>query len=205
MAPENGQRKHLSEMTLEELWQLFPIVLSKHRDEWKEWYGEEKALLTEILPPDVRITHIGSTAIEGIWAKPIVDILVEIPQNSDMAAVRDTLLAHGYLCMSEEPGRISCNKGYTETGFAERVFHIHVRFDGDHDEILFRDYMNAHPDAAAEYEALKLGICKQYEHDRDGYTEAKTAFVKKYTQLAKNVEGDGLNRNEEHENTTSKK
>lgn len=77
MAPENGQRKHLSEMTLEELWQLFPIVLSKHRDEWKEWYGEEKALLTEILPPDVRITHIGSTAIEGIWAKPIVDIRVE--------------------------------------------------------------------------------------------------------------------------------
>lgn len=177
--------KPLSDMTLEELWQLFPIFLTPHQDVWKDWYQEEAALLQSLLPPGAHIHHIGSTAIPGIWAKPIVDILVEVGGEGDVERAKETLVGHGYLCMSQSPRRVSLNKGYTEDGFAQKVFHIHVRCQGDHDELYFRDYLMQHPQVAREYEGLKLGLWKQFEHHRDGYTQAKTAFVQRYTARAK--------------------
>jgi len=114
-----------SDMTLEELWQLFPIFLTPHQDVWKDWYQEEAAILQTMLPPTARIHHIGSTAIPGIWAKPIVDILVEV-EEGELERVRETLVGNGYLCMSQSPRRVSLNKGYTPEGFAPKVFHIHV-------------------------------------------------------------------------------
>lgn len=101
-----------------------------------------------------------------------------------MNSVRDLLVSNGYICMSGSGSRVSLNKGYTEAGFAERVFHVHLRFMGDNDEIAFRDYLNGHPDTAREYEQLKLSLWKDYEHDRDGYTEAKTEFIRKCMKLA---------------------
>lgn len=89
--------------------------------------------------------------------------------------------------MSENSRRLSFNKGYTEKGFAEKVFHLHLRREGDNDELYFRDYLNQFPDTAKEYEKLKLGLWKQYEHNRDSYTDAKTDFVKKYTLIAKDI------------------
>lgn len=171
--------KSLSEMTLEELWQLFPIFLTEHQECWKDWYEEEKGVLESILPEYESIHHIGSTAINNIWAKPIIDILVVIPSGVDMGTIRDSLVSKGYICMSESDSRISLNKGYTKQGFADRVFHIHLRYEGDTDEIIFRDYLNSDPQLAKEYEALKLNLWKKYEHDRDGYTDAKTEFVKR--------------------------
>ena len=176
--------KMLSEMTLEELWQLFPIILTEHQGCWADWFNEEKTFLSAILPL-TKISHIGSTAVPGIWAKPTVDILMEIGHDTDMHSLKNILADNGYSCMSEEESRMSFNKGYTENGFAERVFHLHLRYDGDNDELYFRDYLIAHPDVAKEYEKLKLGLWKQFEHDRDGYTERKTDFVKKYTKIAK--------------------
>ena len=178
--------KKLSEMTLEELWQLFPIVLTKHNDHWKDWYEKEAIELKRILASNaiVRISHVGSTAIDTIWAKPIIDILVEISENQDMQYIKKILLQNGYVCMCQSENRISFNKGYTENGFAEKVYHVHLRYDGDHDEIFFRDYLNENPSIAKEYEELKLRLWKEYEHNRDGYTDAKTEFVRKYTYLA---------------------
>ena len=92
--------------------------------------------------------------------------------------------------MSQSDNRISFNKGYTENGFAEKVFHLHLRFAGDHDELYFRDYLLAHPETAKEYEAMKLKLWKEYEHDRDGYTNAKEEFAAKYTQDAKRLYGE---------------
>lgn len=179
--------RQLSEMSLEELWQIFPIFLTEHKPYWKDWYEEEEALLKEHLPAKqvVRISHIGSTAIEHIQAKPIIDILVEITEDSEFETFSECIVRAGYLCMSEEEQRLSFNKGYTEQGFAERVFHLHLRRAGDNDELYFRDYLNARPQIAREYEKLKLGLWEQFEHDRDRYTEGKTAFVKKYTRYAK--------------------
>lgn len=177
--------KKLSEMTIEELWQLFPIILTEHRGEWQAWFDQEKTLLERVLP-GARISHVGSTAIAGIWAKPIVDILVETADHADWTAVAAVLSGDaGYICMSRSAGRMSFNKGYTPEGFAEKVFHLHLRRAGDNDELYFRDYMNAHPDAAKEYERLKLALWKPYEHDRDGYTAQKAEMVAHYTKKAR--------------------
>lgn len=191
--------KALTDMTLEELWELFPIFLTEHQTCWTEWYEEEAAHIRDALcdllfryekycsSDHVRIHHIGSTAIEGIMAKPIIDILVEIPESTSnlIANVKSQIVSCGYLCMSESDRRLSFNKGYTSEGFAEKVYHMHLRFMGDNDELYFRDYMNAHPDLAKEYEALKLSLWKKYEHNRDAYTEAKTEFILKWTNAAK--------------------
>ena len=181
----------LEEMSLEELWQLFPIFLREHQDEWKDWYEEERLQLLSFLPEHqiVRLSHIGSTSVKTIWAKPIVDILLEIPKETDMTVMKDLLLQNGYLLMSESQGRMSFNKGYTLSGFAERVFHLHLRYEGNHDELYFRDYLQEHPVVAKDYEKLKLSLWKQYEHNRDAYTEAKTDFIKNYTEEAKKLYG----------------
>ena len=177
--------KKLSEMTLEELWQLFPIFLTERDERWESYYAEEAAVLKNILPDVAVVNHIGSTAIKGIWAKPIVDILVEV--SDGLREVADLLQHNGWVMMSESDERMSFNKGYTENGFAEKVYHLHLRRVGDRDEIYFRDYLNTHPEVAKEYETLKLALCKKFEHDRDGYTEAKSEFVAKYTALAKSI------------------
>lgn len=85
----------------------------------------------------------------------------------------------GYICMSESACRMSFNKGYTPDGYAEKVFHIHFHISGDHDEVYFRDWLTSHPADAKEYEELKLSLLPRYRHDRDGYTEAKTAFIRR--------------------------
>lgn len=174
-------------MTLEELWELFPIFLVPHKTEWKSWFAEEKALIEELLPDALRISHIGSTAIPGIYAKAIVDILIELPKDSDMQKAADNLRANGFIPMSAENGRISLNKGYTEKGFAERVFHLHLRFWGDNDELYFRDLLLSDAGLACEYEALKLSLAGDFKHDRDGYTAAKGDFIRRNTKIAKEI------------------
>lgn len=179
--------KKLSEMSLEELWQLFPIILTEHKEFWNDWYAEEEVLLKSLFNQTVRISHIGSTAIRTIWAKPIIDILVEVPKGCNMSNAKDLLVDNGYLCMSQSDDRISFNKGYTEHGFSDRVFHLHLRYAGDHDELYFRDYLLEHSDIADQYEKMKLKLWKKYEHNRDAYTDAKTEFIKKWTAKARKV------------------
>lgn len=91
-----------------------------------------------------RISHIGSTAISGISAKNIVDVLVEVNDKADLDIVKNILINKGWLCMNMTEARITLNKGYTERGFAEKVFHLHIRIVGDNDELYFRDYLNEH-------------------------------------------------------------
>lgn len=182
--------KKLSEMSLEELWQLFPIFLTEYQTCWKEWYSEEEIFLKKTIPQVKRISHIGSTAIGFIWAKPIIDILVEVPKEFKLSNYKDLIVNSGYICMIQNVDQISFNKGYTQNGFAKRVFHLHLRYAGDNDELYFRDYLIEHPDVAYEYEKMKLELWKKYEHNRDGYTNAKTEFVQKYTEKAKMIYGN---------------
>ena len=184
--------KELSEMTLEELWDLFPIFLVQHDDKWNEYYKEIEYTITELLAgyPVKRISHIGSTAIQGILAKNIVDVMVEISEKADMEEIAHILEQNGFIRMSAETNRISLNKGYTKEGFADKVYHIHLRYSGDNDELYFRNYLNEHPHIAKEYEAVKLELWKKYEHNRDAYTEAKTDFIRQWTTEARRIYGD---------------
>ncbi len=179
--------RSLKDMTLEELWELFPIELIAPQPEWTAQYREMELELQRLLAPfpGVRITHIGSTAIGDIWSKPIVDILVEFDKEASLNEATELLEQAGFLMMSSEPRRISLNKGYTEQGFADKVFHIHLRYAGDNDEILFRDYLRRHPERARDYEQLKLTLGQKFTHDRDGYTAAKSEFVKAVMVAAK--------------------
>ncbi len=178
-------KQPLEKMTNEELWRLFPIRLTAPQDCWADWFREERAFVRTLLPEESRVSHIGSTAVGTIWAKPIVDILVEADGGWD--TVQRRLSEGGYRLMSASDDRLSFNKGYTQEGFAERVFHLHLRRAGDHDELYFRDYLMDHPETARAYEAMKLELWRRFEHDRDGYTEAKTAFVRECTEAAKRL------------------
>ena len=174
---------------MQELWDLFPIFLVAHDSRWKDNFYEIEKTLTRLLSdqPVVRISHIGSTAVQKIWAKNIVDVMVEISETADMEECARILVQHGFIKMSFEANRISLNKGYTKEGFADKVYHIHLRYAGDNDELYFRDYLNEHPDVAKEYETLKLQLWKQYEHNRDAYTDAKTDFIRKWTTEARMI------------------
>jgi GrpB-like predicted nucleotidyltransferase (UPF0157 family) len=181
--------KPLDRMTPEELGKLFPIILVAHDPAWARHFKEEKEVIQEVLGPDRvhRIEHIGSTAIPGIRAKPSIDILLEVPDNTGDDQIRQGLQGIGYHFIhrpENPPPGMMFVKGYTEQGFRGQPFHIHVRYPGDWEEIGFRDYLLAHPGEARAYEALKERLAQEFRKDRDGYTEAKTDFIKQIMHKA---------------------
>lgn len=181
--------KPLNEMSNEELWQLFPIVISEYKDQWPEYYKEEEQILKKILGKDiVSINHIGSTAVPYLPAKPTIDILIEIKENADIEVIIKDMEANNYI-YSYQPNKpkphMMFMKGYILHGFGERVFHIHIRYQGDWDEIYFRNYLINHAETAKDYAKLKVRLSKLYKHDRDAYTLAKTNFIKQVTEKAR--------------------
>jgi len=191
----NKKEKTLSEMTNEELWQLFPVVLSGHCQEWENMYREERYLLREVIGRQNirRISHIGSTAVEGLIAKPTIDILVEIMSKTNVDYLIERMEQAGYIFSPQPdkpPPHLMFMKGYTTRGFEGQVYHIHIRYAGDWDELYFRDYLKDHPEAANEYGCLKQQLLTQYKHDRDGYTEAKGEFIRQITSLARKLYED---------------
>ena len=180
-------------MTLEELWELFPIILKEHNTDYKAWYEIEKTkLLNEFGKNILRISHIGSTAVEGLIAKPTVDILMEISSDTEVDELKEKLISMGWIFMSSLEGskfNQIHNKGYTKTGFADKVYHLHVRYKDDWNELYFRDYLIENPEIAREYEKLKLDLLSKYEHNRDAYTEVKSKFILGITKKAKEKYG----------------
>jgi len=179
--------KTLKEMTNAELWKLFPILLRPYDSEWPIIYEHEEKLLCEALK-DIIITidHIGSTSVPGLTAKPTIDILMQIKQHADLDALLGVLHSLGYLDnkdRSRPAPHYMFMKGYTTEGFKPPVFHLHVRYPGDYDELYFRNHLRKHPDVCKDYTRLKKKLQKKYKHDRDAYTEAKSTFIKKHTQL----------------------
>jgi putative hydrolase of HD superfamily len=172
----------------------YPIVLSEYNPEWPEWFEEEKLNLERAFGKGVinKITHIGSTSVPGMMAKPTIDILLEIHKGTDIEKLVGALPKGEYTCLTKmaltmetkEPHLVIL-KGYLPAGFAEKVYHIHVRYPGDWDEPYFSGYLISHPEVAAQYAALKQGLLRNFEHDRDGYTEAKTGFIRAVIEEAR--------------------
>ena len=194
MDSQENRKRELHEMSPAELGRLFPIELVGYNPEWKKVFEDEKEKIEQRLAgiTTTRISHIGSTAIPGIMAKPTIDILLEINffkemmmtetivKDNQLSLIKEGLEAEGYRCLQKPenpPPHMMFVKGYTLTGFSGQAFHVHVRYPGEWAEIHFRDYLLQHPKAAAEYEALKIRLAEQFRNDRDGYTEAKSGFI----------------------------
>jgi GrpB-like predicted nucleotidyltransferase (UPF0157 family) len=125
----------------------------------------------------LRIDHVGSTAVPGLAAKPIVDIQVSVPTLEPVEPFRVPLVALGYVYRADNSER---TKRYFREPPGERRTHVHVRRAGSFSEqfpLLFRDYLRAHADAAREYEAAKRRIARRFPHDGRAYTEAKAPIT----------------------------
>jgi GrpB-like predicted nucleotidyltransferase (UPF0157 family) len=182
--------KELSDMTNEELWALFPILLTPHDPAWALRYAQERERIALAAGAEniARISHIGSTAVPGLIAKPTIDILLEIAEACDTARLKAALTADGYIFSPQPdnpPPHMMFMKGYTPRGFEGQAYHLHVRYAGDWEELYFRDWLIAHTEVAREYGKLKERLKGEHEHDRDAYTEAKTDFVREHTVKAR--------------------
>ena len=93
-------------------------------------------------------------------------------------------------------GKLNGRSLYTPNGFADKVFHLHIRILGDNGKTYFRDYLMENPEIAKKYEKFKVDLKEKFEHDRDMYTLEKSSFIKKYTDISrklyKNKYGEGL-------------
>lgn len=181
--------KNLENMTTEELGRLFPIRLREYDPAWPGLFRAEKPILLKAAGKNaLEIHHIGSTAVHGLTAKPVIDILLIIPHNADSEKLKRNMKEAGY-AFSPQPQKPAPHmmfmKGYSPVGYTGQAYHVHIRFAGVQDEITFRDYLAAHPGAAKEYAALKARLAREYCHDRDGYTEAKTDFIRRIFEKAK--------------------
>lgn len=180
----------LSKLTTGELGQLFPIFLTDYDPEWVESYLREKLIIIRTMDSGqiVSIEHIGSTSIPGLCAKPTIDILIEIQDNSDLEKLKKNLERTGYHFIPKPenpPPHMMFAKGYTISGISGQTFHIHVRYEGDWDELVFRDYLISNPQLAEEYADLKKELADKFKNDREKYTESKTAFIKRIIKLAR--------------------
>jgi GrpB-like predicted nucleotidyltransferase (UPF0157 family) len=187
---DSDSNKSLNNMTIGELGQLFPIIITDYSDKWHELYKAEVKLLTDsLLQSDlVKIDHVGSTAIPGLKAKPTIDILMQVTEQIDIQKLKDRFKSLGYLINehSENPApHLTFVKGYTKQGFKGQAYHVHIRYRGDWDEIRFRDYLIKNKEIAKEYETLKLKFAAKYPNDREAYTDSKTEWIEKINNLTR--------------------
>jgi GrpB-like predicted nucleotidyltransferase (UPF0157 family) len=179
---------NLNNLSPQQLGKLFPIIISEHKPKWKVLFCKEKELICNAVRKGsiLDFEHIGSTAVPGIKAKPTIDVLMVISCNADLGELKSVFASFGYHCVSQPKNtapHLMFAKGYTPQGFKGQVFHVHVRYPGNWDEICFRDYLIKHPEKAKQYEELKLGLAQKYKYDRDAYTDAKSEFIKNVMDL----------------------
>jgi GrpB-like predicted nucleotidyltransferase (UPF0157 family) len=144
---------------------------------WPVHYEQMRARLALVLGPTAaRIEHVGSTAVPGLAAKPVVDIQVSVGDLDAEAAYRPAIESLGFgLRYRKEYWRY-----FRPVPGVPRDFQVHVCQSGskwERDHLLFRDYMRTHPDRAAEYGALKRALAPKFGLDRVGYTDAKVPFI----------------------------
>lgn len=127
------------------------------------------------------IEHFGSTAVPGLAAKPVIDILVAVPALEEARGTfPDRLATLDYVFWRDDPrpGRLYFVKGMPPFG-KKRTHHLHVceRPGKLWSQLRFRDHLRAHPEDAARYAALKRDLAARYADDREAYTEAKGDFI----------------------------
>jgi GrpB-like predicted nucleotidyltransferase (UPF0157 family) len=166
------------------------ITIEDYNPNWSKQFEEEKVKLKEILADNViSIEHIGSTSVEGLGAKPILDIAIGVNDLEVVSKFIEPLKQIGYefVYHKEFPERRFYRKGQWRAG----THHLHFyQFEGEHwtNQILFRNYLRNNPDVLKEYHQLKVDLAKKFCFDRVSYTENKAPFIQNVLQKAKKEE-----------------
>ena len=159
----------------------FQLSIEPHRESWKSDFEHEAARIKIALSPALNaLHHIGSTAIPGIHAKPIIDIMAEAASLGVLDICRGELERLGYEAMGEFgiPGRRYFRK---DNAAGVRTHQLHAFAAGSPHlirHLAFRDFLLEHPDTAREYDELKLRLAESCHGDVEAYIEGKDAFVK---------------------------
>jgi len=155
------------------------IVVVPHDAGWPRAYASEAHRIEAALAPlDVTLHHIGSTAVAGLAAKPVIDILLVVESHQALGERTPALADLGYEAKGEFgiPGRRYFSKGPDEA----RTHHVHA-YEQGHREIArhlgFRDFLRAHPAAAKKYGDLKTRLAAAHRDDIDAYIAGKESFI----------------------------
>lgn len=163
------------------------VVVVPHNPDWQRQFEQASEVLRGVITDNlVAIHHIGSTAIPGIYAKPIIDILAEVSDIEQIDTQTSTLVLLGYEAMGEYgiPGRRYFRK-HNEVG--ERIHHLHIFPTGSAEiarHLVFRDYLIAHPEDAQAYSRLKQRLVVAYPQDIEAYMDGKDGFIQAVEQQA---------------------
>ena len=164
------------------------VVITEYDPSWPEVFaGEAQAIRQALGNTLVAIEHVGSTAIPGLAAKPVIDILAAVTSLAAGTTAVPALEALGYDCRGENgiPGRLFFRKGLGEF---KRTHHLHLVQAG-HEQwtsmLTFRDYLRSHPGDAQRYEALKRALSVKYRDNRRAYTNGKAGFVQAILEKAR--------------------
>jgi len=155
-----------------------PIIIVPYDPAWPDTFARLKDGIVAALGTTVlRVEHVGSTSIAGLAAKPVIDIDAVIATEADIPEAIRKLAAVGYIHEGERG--IARRHAFTQPSGLP-VHHLYVcdaRSPELQRHIAFRDYLRSNPIEAARYGALKERLAMQFSCDRDGYTDAKSAFI----------------------------
>ena len=163
------------------------VVVVAYDPSWPQLFRTAATALRESLGDvALRIDHIGSTAVVGLDAKPIIDIQISLASLEPLGVFKLPIERAGYVHRADNPER---TKRYFRERTGERRTHVHVRRAGSFSEqfaLLFRDYLRAHPGRARQYAALKHELAARYAtpEQRHRYVEAKAPFTWETIRLA---------------------
>lgn len=158
-----------------------PVIIVDYDPAWPHAFAAEKARIAAALAgQQALVEHVGSTAVPGLSAKPIIDILVGLPNLDAADRCVPALVALGYEYFPQHETTMP-ERRYLDRIGEQLSYHLHmVATGGDfwQRHLAFRDYLRAHPDVSAQYDRLKRDLAERYRNDREGYTNAKTDFIR---------------------------
>lgn len=167
------------------------VVLEDYSLEWNNDYEREKELLEKVLRDRiVEIHHVGSTAIKGLKAKPIIDILLLIDNLDKIREIEEILVNYGYTNMGKQgiEDRYFFPKG-PDDGRTHYVHIVDSKGDTYYNQLLFRDYLNEHFEYVKKYCDLKQELAGKYPDERKKYTAGKSEFITNVVEIAKKEYG----------------
>jgi len=157
------------------------VLLSPYSPLWPAIFAVEARALERLLDDGVRVEHIGSTAVPGLGAKPIVDIMVGAPDLAFVDARIPHLVAHGYQYVAEFERAMPQRRYFRRTDGQPGHFHVHaVVLDSAfwRSHLAFRDALRADAALAARYWKLKQHLASRFPNDRAAYTDGKADFIR---------------------------